>query len=85
MLYMCNWVSTTLKVFDPAEPMLIKYKMQHVIKSKGISKNNENSGRGLLEDDRICANDRIFWLQIAGLGIYTTAQDRKCESAAESY
>lgn len=76
-----------LVVFDPAEHMLIKYKIQHVIESKGISKNNENSRGGgwLLENDRICANDKLFCLQIAGLGIYTTAQDKNYESAVERY
>lgn len=59
--------------------------MLHVIESKAISKNNENSRGALLEDDRICANDKFFCLQIAGLGIYTTAQNKNSESALESY
>lgn len=45
------------EAFDPAEPVLIKSKMQHVVESKGISKNNENSG-----DDRVCAHDKNFCL-----------------------
>lgn len=48
------------QAFDLTEPLLIKSKMQHVIESKGISKNNGNSGGVLLEDSRICANDKIF-------------------------
>lgn len=51
------------EAFDLAEPMLIKSKMQHVIDSKGISKNNGNSGEFLLEDSRILQMTNFFAFQ----------------------
>ena len=64
-LYICNSVHYK-KAFEPAEAMLIKTKMQHVIciESKGISKNSENSEGFLPEDGGICANPKILCLTV---------------------
>lgn len=55
------------RAFEPAEAMLIKTKMLHVIciKTEGISKNSENSEGFLPENGGICTNPKILCLNLS--------------------